>query len=96
MDKDMIRVRSKEKLKGFLEREITGMFQKVLDFVEVSVEGKDRYRSLRSKVLRIGNNCIRTVSRELDQKYIVEFVAPGKDILVVGANPREPDLVKKR
>lgn len=69
MDKN----KSREKLKGFVQSEITDLFEKVLDFAEVAIATPETYKRFRSKVLRIGNNAIRNCQKELDMNYDVKW-----------------------
>jgi hypothetical protein len=69
MDKN----KSREKLKGFVQNEVTELFEKVLDFAEVAIATPETYKRFRSKVLRIGNNAIRTCQKELDMNYDVKW-----------------------
>jgi hypothetical protein len=65
--------KSKEKLKGNIQNEITELFEKVLDFAEVAIPSPETYKRFRSKVLRIGNNAIRNCQKEIDINYDVEW-----------------------
>jgi len=65
--------KSKEKLKVFVKDEVTRFFEQVLDFAEVAISNKDTYMRFRSKVLRLGNNAIRSCSKELDMYYDVAW-----------------------
>jgi hypothetical protein len=69
MDKN----KSREKLKGFVQSEITDLFEKVLDFAEVAIATPETYKRFRSKVLRIGNNAIRNCHKEVDMNYNVKW-----------------------
>ena len=65
--------KSKEKLKIVVHGEVTELFEKVLDFAEVAIATPEIYKKFRSKVLRIGNNTIRNIHRELDMNYDVTW-----------------------
>jgi hypothetical protein len=75
--------RSKEKLKKYVQNEITKLFSAVLDYAEVAVDGKERYLNLRSKILKVGNDTIREIRREIDARYKVDYVPPAEDIILV-------------
>lgn len=75
--------RSKDKLKRLIEKEITAMFEKVLDYAQVACPTPDTYKVLRSKILRVGNNCIRNMNTQLDSRYGVEYKAPAEDFIEV-------------
>jgi hypothetical protein len=70
-------------LKLFLSKEVTKLFSSILDFAEVAVDGKERYANYRSKVLKLSNDAIREMKKEVDTKYLVEYVAPMEDVIVV-------------
>ena len=70
-------------LKLFIQKEVTKLFSSILDFAEVAVDGKERYINYRSKVLKLSNDAIREIKKELDDKYEVKYLAPLEDIIVV-------------
>ena len=74
--------RSKSKLKGVLKDRITTMFSGILDFTEVAVGDAGRYGALRAKVLRLANDTIREIEKDLDTDYTVEFI-PKHDVVVI-------------
>jgi hypothetical protein len=71
----------KEKLIGAIANEITLLFEKSLDYAEVAVPNSDQYKKLRSKILRVGNNCIRNVAKEINTKYNVKYIASAETII---------------
>jgi Mn-dependent DtxR family transcriptional regulator len=73
---------SREKLKKYVQSEITKLFSTILDYVEVAVDGKARYKNLRSKILKVSNDSIREIHKELDSKYMVDYPL-GEEIIVV-------------
>ncbi len=76
----MANVKSKEKLKREAEEEITQMFESILDYAQVACPTPDTYKVLRSKVLRVGNNCIRSLKSKLDH-YEIEFIASSEEVI---------------
>jgi hypothetical protein len=71
----------KEKLNKAISDEITVLFEKVLDYAEVAVPNSDQYKKLRSKILRVGNNCIRNIRKEVEVRYDVKYVPPAETII---------------
>jgi hypothetical protein len=71
-------------MKGISE-EVTIMFEKILDYAEVAVPNNDQYKKLRSKVLRVGNNCIRNIGKEINTRYAVRYDPPAETIIEVKA-----------
>ena len=76
-------VRSREKLKKYVHGEITKLFSSVLDYAEVAVDGKERYMNLRSKILKVSNDTIREIKKEIDSRYYVAYQPPAEDIVVI-------------
>ena len=76
-----------EKLITGISNEVTDLFEKILDYAEVAVPNSDQYKKLRSKILRIGNNCIRNISKEVINHYSVNYNAPGETIIEI-ARPK--------
>ena len=82
--------RSRDKLVVELEDEITRLFEQALDYAQVACPTQDTYKVLRSKILRVGNNCIRNVRKKV-QHYDIEFVPISEDFIEV----RQPQIMKK-
>jgi hypothetical protein len=80
--KDMVKDKSKERLKKLVDLEVTNLFESVLDYAQVACPSADTYKVLRSKILRVGNNCIRNIKEQLN-KYDVEYVATGEDVIEI-------------
>ena len=78
----MANSKSKDKLNRMVEEEVTKLFESVLDYAQVACPTPDTYKVLRSKILRVGNNCIRTLKKRLDQ-YDVEYKATSEDIIEI-------------
>ena len=78
----MVNEKSREKLAKDIEAEITDLFEQVLDYSQVACPTKDTYSVLRSKILRVGNNCIRNVRKKL-QYYDVEYVPQIEEVIEI-------------
>lgn len=74
-------VKSKEKLEKVIELEVTHLFEQTLDYAHVACP-KDHYPALRSKILRVGNNCIRNLKKKIRQ-FDVEFIPQAEDVIEV-------------
>lgn len=74
--------KSREKMNRLVEDEVTRMFEQVLDYAQVACPTADTYKVLRSKILRVGNNCIRNIKRKLEH-YDVEYTAVSEDIVEI-------------
>lgn len=79
--------RSKDRLKRDAEKEITKLFDQILDISEVAIGDPQRYKPFRAKVLRAGNDAIREVKKLLDRNYTVEFIPSREDIIEVQTPP---------
>lgn len=75
--------RSKEKLKKYIDLEVKKLFTGVLDYAEVAVDSKERWKVLRSRILKLSNDAIREISKELDLRYDVSYVPAGEDVVIV-------------
>lgn len=75
--------KSKEKFKEYIHKQVTEMFTTILDFTEIAVGDKERHRMLRAKILRISNDAIRSIHKELEGSYNMDFVAKNEDVIVV-------------
>ena len=74
--------RHTKKLKDLIKEEVTTMFEQALDFAQVACP-EPHYRPLRSKILRVGNNCIRNINSKIESQYKIEFKATGEDIIQI-------------
>jgi hypothetical protein len=78
MDND----RNREKLGRDLDAEVTQMFEQILDYAQVACATPDTFKVLRSKILRVGNNCIRNQRKKL-QEFDIKFNAKTEDIIEI-------------
>ena len=79
MDNSKFNENSRLKLIKAMRKEITKMMEKSLDFAHVACH-RENYQQLRSKVLRVGNDCMRTIEKELSS-YNVQYTKIGEDII---------------
>ena len=56
-----------EDLKDEIKKEITIFMEGTLDLIQVAVP-EDRWKPMRSKILRLGNDCIRNLSHFIDNE----------------------------
>lgn len=75
--------KSADKLKKMVEAEVVSMFQAVLNYAEVACPTSNVYSKLRSKVLRLGNDCIRNIGKNVDRFYEVKFVPRTEDVIEI-------------
>lgn len=74
--------RSRDKLNKAMEDEVTKMFESVLDYAQVACPTADTYKVLRSKILRVGNNCIRNIKKQ-SSHYEIEYVPMAEEIVEI-------------
>jgi len=74
---------SNKKLCLLVKNNITKLFDGILDFSEVAVDDKERYKVLRSKVLKLSNDTIRCLMSEIERSYDVEFKNIYNDVVVI-------------
>ena len=94
----LVHINSKKKLKRSITDEVTRMWEGILDFGHVAVGDEERFKAFRSKILRLGNNCVRSIAKELDRAYIVEFTALNEDVVEIQPRPepKKTEVVTKR
>jgi hypothetical protein len=71
-----------KKLKDMVKDEVTSMFEQALDFAQVACS-ETHFKPLRSKILRVGNNCIRNIHKKLEDTYNVEYRTSAEDFIEV-------------
>ena len=72
---------SNKRLQAVVKDMITKFFETVLDFSEVAVGDEKRYKALRSKVLRHGNDTIRRLSSSIETDYEVSYKKLAQDVV---------------
>lgn len=73
--------RHKEKLIEAMEKEVTNLFEQVLNYTEVAVPNRDQYNRLRSKILRLGNDCKRNLRKSVERDFSVTFEPHIEDVV---------------
>lgn len=74
--------RSKEKLEIDIKKEVTKMFEQILDYAQVACPAEDTFKVLRSRILRSGNDCIRRLWSSLEH-YEISYKGKGEDMVEV-------------
>lgn len=74
--------RNREKLARELSDEVTMLFEQILDYAQVACATPDTFKVLRSKILRVGNNCIRNQKKNL-QQYDIKYNAKAEDVIEI-------------
>lgn len=80
-------VSSKKKIKASVGHKIKRVFVSILDLLDneklCGNISEESFRSLRSKIFNIGNDQIRNINKELDERYNVEFIPYHFELKVV-------------
>lgn len=74
--------KSKKRMKEMVHGEVTKMFEAVLDYVQVACPAPEAFKVLRAKILRVGNDCSRSIRKEIDN-YGIEYTSLGEEIIEV-------------
>lgn len=80
-NQDKVKDWSNKRAQEMVKSTITEMFESILDFTEVSLADDDRYKVVRSKILRVGNDAIRRINSELGRNYEVVFTGIRQDLV---------------
>lgn len=72
----------KKQLEDLVKKEVTKLFESVLDYTSIAVSDTNTFKILRGRILRIGNDCIRTIISELDC-YDVKSLDISDDIIEI-------------
>lgn len=72
---------SSRRLQGEVKEAITKFFETILDFSEVAIGDEKRYKALRSKVLRHGNDTIRGLTTLVESDYEVLYKHITQDVV---------------
>ena len=79
----MAKSKSTKKLEQLVHKEVTSMFESVLDYTQVAVPDPQRFKVLRGKILRAGNDCIRSINSRLSD-YKIEYTGEvGEEVVEV-------------
>ena len=81
-------IKSRRKLELVISKEVTKMFESILDYTQVAIPTKDTYQALRSRILRSGNDCIRNLCSALDL-YKITYDGKTEDIVEI-TTKRQP------
>jgi len=72
----------RKKLEGLVKKEVTKMFESVLDYTQIACSDPMTFKALRSKILRVGNDCIRTINANLSD-YDIKYVPKTEEIIEI-------------
>jgi hypothetical protein len=70
---------SRKRLTALIKKEVTRMMEQSLDFAHVACP-PDNFKQLRSKILRAGNNCMRSLERDLDD-FEVNYTRVTEEVI---------------
>ncbi len=72
----------RKKLENLVKKEVTKMFESVLDYTQIACADPVTFKALRSKILRVGNDCIRSINSNLGD-YDIKFVPKCEEVIEV-------------
>ena len=72
----------KKVLEHLVAKEITKLFESVLDYTSIAVSDEKTFRILRGKILGVGNDCIRKICSELIH-YDIKYVEKNEDFIEI-------------
>ncbi len=74
--------KGRKKLGRLVSAEVTSMFESILDYAQVACPDPNTFKALRGKILRAGNDCIRTITTDLDE-YDVKYIVTKDDLIEI-------------
>ncbi len=74
--------KSRERLVEEMRKEVTKMMERTLDYAEVACP-RETFKQLRSKILRVGNDCMRNLTKTFDN-YDVTYTKITEEIIEFG------------
>lgn len=72
----------KKQLETLVKKEVTKLFESVLDYTSIAVSDTNTFKILRGRILRIGNDCIRNIVSELEY-FDVKCLDISDDIIEI-------------
>lgn len=69
-------------LENLVSKEVTHLFQTVLDYASLAVSDEKTFKILRGKILGVGNDCIRKISSGL-VNYDIKCIEHNEDIIEI-------------
>lgn len=73
--------KNRKHLENVIRKEVTKLFESNLDYTQVACP-PETFKALRSKILRSGNDCIRSINSKLID-YDIKYVAKGEEVIQV-------------
>lgn len=73
--------KNREHLEKLINKEVTKQFESILDYTQVACP-TETFKALRSKILREGNGCIRSINSKLSN-YDIKYIPKGEEIIQV-------------
>ena len=73
--------KNRKHLEALISREVTKLFESALDYTQVACP-QETFKALRSKILRVGNGCIRSINSKLSD-YDIKYIAKNEDVISV-------------
>jgi len=67
--------------------------RKILDYAECAIEGKDRWKAVRSRILGVTNSCKRELKEEIQRNWTVKYtpITTYEDVIEVRSPGKEKE-----
>ena len=73
--------KNKQHLEKLVQTQVTKMFESILDYSQIAVPDPNTFKALRSKILRSGNDCIRSITGKFSE-YDIKYIPKNEDIII--------------
>ena len=74
--------KNKKKLEKLVKEEVTNFFEEVLNYTQIACAEPNTFKVLRSRILRLGNDCIRDIISGLND-YDVKYIPKREEIIEI-------------
>ena len=74
--------KGRKNLEALVTKEVTKLFESVLDYTSIAVSEEKTFKILLGKILGVGNDCIRKICSEL-VNYDIKYVERNEDIIEI-------------
>jgi len=81
-EESQVQTRSRDKFCNRMKEIHNKASGQILDLVDVSLGNEAKFKSIRSKILRVINDAGRLLEKELENYYAVDYVSTVDDVIV--------------
>ena len=87
-EESQVQSRSRDKFCNRMKEIHNKASGQILDLVDVSLGNEAKFKSIRSKILRVINDASRLLEKELEKYYTMDYVSVVDDVIVFGDNKK--------